>query len=151
MKANTGKTSPGREALVSEIRNAGLRATASRVAVLETLHRSRSPVSHAEIVEGLKAFTWDRSTLYRNLIDLSKAGLLRRTERGDRTWRFGIACDHGHADHNAHFLCRACGEILCLPELTLVASSTKALPQALHAGQVEIQVVGRCDTCVPES
>lgn len=149
VRLTSQKTSPGRDSLVSEIRGAGLRATASRVAVLDMLHRSDRPISHAEVVEELKAFTWDRSTLYRNLIDLADVGLLSRKEVGDRTWRFEINCSHGHADHNAHFLCSACGNIVCLPNLVVMTQTPELLPKALHDGHVEIQIVGYCDTCIP--
>ena len=138
---------PGRDRLLAEIRGAGLRATASRVAVLEVLHSEHRPMSHSEIVAALSAHTWDRSTLYRNLMDLSEAGLLRRSELGDRTWRFEVSCDHGHADHTAHFLCSECGDITCLPDLVVTPRDGHALPFALSQGDIEVQILGRCDTC----
>ena len=143
----TSHKSPDRDQLVAEIRRAGLRATASRVAVLDMLHRAHRPVSHAEVVEQLKAFTWDRSTLYRNLTDLCEAGLLRRSEVGDHTWRFEVSCEHGHANHVAHFLCRDCGYIACLPEIIVSPKGSGALPMSLTQGDVEVQVLGKCDTC----
>ena len=139
---------PGRDRLLAEIRGAGLRATASRVAVLEVLHSEHRPMSHSEVVTALSAHTWDRSTLYRNLMDLSKVGLLRRSELGDRTWRFEVACDHGHADHAAHFLCHECGDITCLPDLIVTPRDGNALPFALSQDHIEVQITGRCDTCV---
>ena len=142
------KTIPSRDRLLADIRGAGLRATASRIAVLGFLHTSHRPVSHAEVVEELKEFTWDRSTLYRNLVDLYEAGLVRRSEVGDRTWRFEIACDHGHPDHVAHFLCRDCGYIACLPELVVSPKGADELPLALTRGDIEVQVLGSCDTCI---
>ena len=148
MKKKLIKESLGKERLVAEIRGAGLRATASRVTVLDMLHRSNRPISHAEVVAELKAFTWDQSTLYRNLIDLSEAGLVRRSEVGDRTWRFEISCEHGHSDHIAHFLCRDCGDIACLPELIVAPKGSDRLPLALTRGEIEVQVLGSCDGCI---
>jgi len=104
-------------------------------------------MSHGEIVDALADHTWDRSTLYRNLMDLAQAGLLRRSELGDRTWRFEVACDHGHADHAAHFLCSECGAITCLPDLRVTSHDEQALPRALVQGAIEVQVQGRCDAC----
>ncbi len=139
---------PGRDRLLAEIRGAGLRATASRVAVLEVLHSEHRPMSHSEVVEALTDHTWDRSTLYRNLMDLAEAGLLRRSELGDRTWRFEVSCDHGHADHTAHFLCSECGDIACLPDLVVTPRDGHALPLALSQGDIEVQILGRCDACL---
>ena len=144
----SNESAPGRDRLLAEIRGAGLRATASRVAVLEVLHDEHRPMSHSEVADALAGHTWDRSTLYRNLMDLAEAGLLRRSELGDRTWRFEVACDHGHADHTAHFLCSECGDIACLPELVVTPRDGDALPLALVQGDIEVQILGRCDTCL---
>jgi len=141
------KEVPGRELLLAEIRGAGLRATASRVAVLRTLHEQHRPMSHSEVVGELSQHTWDPSTLYRNLCDLAEAGLVRRSELGDRTWRFEVACVHGHGDHSAHLLCRDCGVIACLPELSVVPNDGESLPMAVTQGNIEVQILGQCDTC----
>jgi len=107
-------------------------------------------MSHSEIVAALAQHTWDRSTLYRNLMDLAEAGLLRRSELGDHTWRFEVACDHGHADHTAHFMCRICGAIACLPDLTVTPRSGQTLPKALTDTDIEVRILGRCDACLKE-
>lgn len=62
------------------LRVAGLRGTAARIAVLEHLSQSRAPMSHAEIADILEPMGFDRATAYRNLIDMTEAGLLSRTE-----------------------------------------------------------------------
>ena len=74
--------------------------------------------------------------------------VLRRSELGDRTWRFEVSCDHGHADHTAHFLCSECGAIACLPDLVVTPRDGQALPIALVKGAIEVQILGRCDTCL---
>ncbi len=104
-------------------------------------------MSHSDLIQALKENTWDPSTLYRNLTDLAEVGLLRRSEFGDRTWRFEVSCDHGHGDHAAHFLCRDCGEIVCLPEVTVTPSGDETMPRAVLSGAVEVQILGQCDSC----
>ena len=148
---HTSASHPGRDRLLAEIRGAGLRATASRVAVLEVLHREDRPMSHSEVVQALSGNTWDRSTLYRNLMDMAEVGLLRRSELGDRTWRFEVSCDHGHSDHTAHFLCSDCGVIACLPELEVRAQGGKDVPLALLREAIEVQILGRCDVCIGDA
>ena len=151
---SVGRTKPvgtEREQLLAEIRGAGLRATTSRVAVLGVLHAEHRPMSHSEVVEALSDHTWDRSTLYRNLMDMAEVGLLRRSELGDRTWRFEVSCDHGHGDHTAHFLCSDCGVIACLPELEVRAQGGQEVPLALKTGAIEVQILGRCDVCLQEA
>ena len=108
-------------------------------------------MSHSEVVEALSDHTWDRSTLYRNLMDMAEVGLLRRSELGDRTWRFEVSCDHGHGDHTAHFLCSDCGVIACLPGLEVRAQGGQDVPLALKTGAIDVQILGRCDVCLQEA
>lgn len=140
------------ENLRGSIRETGLRVTASRVAVLELVTRARTHLSHAEVVEALKSEVWDPATLYRNLMDLTEAGLMRRVDIGDRTWRFERARfqspseqqEHGHP----HFCCTKCGDVTCLPSMSVEAGSPKIrLPESVRAGQFEVQLRGLCNTC----
>src|SRR5262245_58722967 len=94
------------------VRARGLRATPSRLAVLELLRASDAPVSHGEVADRLAAHAWDRATIYRNLTDLAEAGLVRRTDVGDHVWRFE-AVTEGHAVAHPHFVCTECGSVEC--------------------------------------
>ncbi len=129
------------------IRKAGLRATKGRISVLRVLHGSDGPASHADVIEWLADEGWDRATLYRNLVDLTEVGLLRKITVGDQVWRFELAEADEHADEaHPHFLCTQCGGISCLPELSL--SAVGKLPQSVTTGEVSIQLRGVCDTCI---
>lgn len=129
------------------LRAVGLRATRSRLTVLAVLHQQSGPTSHPEITDLLAEDGWDRATLYRNLVDMTEAGLLRRVDLGDHVWRFELASQHAHdpAAH-PHFLCTACGDVSCLPALRLPAGDD--LPKALQDGRVSIQLRGLCDACL---
>lgn len=130
------------------IRRAGLRATASRIAVLRELRRAPKPVSHAEMVEMLATESWDRATLYRNLVDLANVGLARKVELGDRVWRFASAAASTHdATLHPHFVCVTCGDVECLPEVMIRANNRGTLPRAIAQREVEVQVRGVCDGC----
>lgn len=139
-------TTTRRDELREALRGAGLRATPSRVAVLRLLREAGQPLSHAEVIERLGEGEWDRATLYRNLADLTEAGLARRADLGDHVWRFEItSADHGGATH-PHFVCTSCGEVECLPEVKLDVRRGKA-PRTLRTKKVEVQIRGLCDTC----
>jgi Fur family transcriptional regulator, ferric uptake regulator len=135
--------------LRDEIRKTGLRATASRIAVLRELRRAKRPVSHGDVVEMLAGEPWDRATLYRNLIDLANCGLARKVELGDRVWRFdGSQQEHAHdATLHPHFVCTACGSVECLPQVSISRGKQGELPRAIVSKQVEVHVRGLCDTC----
>ncbi|MDB4962097.1 MAG: ferric uptake regulator, Fur family [Myxococcales bacterium] len=133
------------DALRSAVRARGLRATPSRIAVLELLRVESAPMSHGDVADRLASQAWDRATIYRNLIDLSEVGLARRTDVGDHVWRFEAVAD-GHESAHPHFVCTECGTVECLPDLELTVRRARA-PRAIRQRQVEVHVRGLCDAC----
>src|SRR5438132_6944629 len=106
--------------LRAAVRARGLRATPSRLAVLEVLRASDAPRSHGDVAERLASQPWDRATIYRNLVDLAEAGLARRTDVGDHVWRFEARVPGSeHDTSHPHFVCIECGSVECLPEIEL--------------------------------
>lgn len=140
------------QSLKTRLRDAGLRSTPARLAVLRLLSETNSPISHADLVARLADQDWDRATLYRNLTDLAASGLVVRTDLGDRVWRFELAGTPGHAAKHPHFVCTSCGDVACLDGvLRMEFSADPAVPLAVRAGSVEVQVRGACDRCASGS
>jgi len=129
------------------LRDAGLRATPSRVAVLGLLDSSPTPLSHAEVAETFREKPWDRATLYRNLLDLARAGLLRRKDLGDHIWRFERTREQEHETSHPHFVCTICGEVSCMPGLGVSLRQRSGIPMAVREKEVEVEIRGRCDRC----
>jgi len=140
---------PETDELKTVLRDAGLRATAARVLVLRCLHEAEGPMSHAEVCELLEEHGYDRATPYRNLVDLTDAGLAQRSDLGDHVWRFEIASgDEAHdATAHAHFVCQECGDVSCLPGDVVAVKAKRGMPKALKQNNVEILVRGLCDAC----
>jgi Fur family transcriptional regulator, ferric uptake regulator len=137
------------ENLRLQLHRAGLRVTAPRLAVLTLLHETPRPLSHLDVTLALAGRGFDRATLYRNLLDLTRTGLARRTELGDRVWRFQAA-DAAHAVQvHPHFVCTACGEVQCLPRAAVSVRAQRSTPLALRRGDIEVQLRGVCDRCHP--
>ncbi|MGE0546682.1 MAG: Fur family transcriptional regulator [Kofleriaceae bacterium] len=134
------------EQLRGSVRARGLRATPSRLAVLETLRSSEVPMSHGDVADRLASQSWDRATIYRNLTDLAEAGLLRRTDVGDHIWRFEAVASE-HDPPHPHFVCIECGAVECLPEIELTIRRARA-PRAVRQRKVEVHVRGLCDSCL---
>lgn len=134
--------------LQEQLREAGLRSTAPRIAVLSRLVEARTPVSHGELAEELASFGYDRATIYRNLMDLTEAGLVARTDLGDHVWRFELRRDGGsHGSLHPHFVCTDCGNIACLPGSAVRIMNQAGVPRAVGQRSVEVQIKGRCDRC----
>ncbi|MFN3190019.1 MAG: Fur family transcriptional regulator [Aureliella sp.] len=128
------------------IRQAGLRATPARVATLELLTQASSPLAHAEVAEHLSKTSIDKATAFRALNDMTEAGLLRRTELGDRVWRFELLGE-GEEEHSAHphFVCIECGQVTCLGDIKL---TKKSLASSEQIGTItEILLRGQCTAC----
>jgi Fur family ferric uptake transcriptional regulator len=139
-------TSPSVDELKSTIRRAGLRSTAPRVAVLRRLLGAATPISHGELVQVLSGEGMDRTTVYRNLVDLTDAGLVQRTDLGDHVWRFELTRAEQALRH-PHFTCVECGSVTCLPDVKVSVKPGLGIPRALQQQKVEIQLRGKCDAC----
>jgi len=125
------------------LQGAGLRRTGARLAVLRKLVAAGAPQSHAEICSALGSSDFDRATVYRNLMDLSEAGLVARTDLGDHIWRFELrGGDHAHP----HLVCKSCGDVECLSDTQVEIRAPKNR-RALRAANLEVQLKGLCDRC----
>jgi len=136
----------GQEQQVVLLRRAGLRVTASRLAVLELLDRAHEPMTHHDVVDRLHGSPWNRSTLYRNLIDLTDAGLLGKSEIGG-LMRFERLGREGACASHPHFVCTACGTVTHLDDVVVRVEGHG--PRSLSSGAVEVQLRGQCDDCAP--
>lgn len=149
--ANGGKHDvPAVAELQALLRTAGLRSTAPRIAVLQHLHRVTGPNSHAELFAALADQGFDRATIYRNLMDLAEAEIVTRTDLGDHVWRFELKTGvggAGHTDEHPHFVCIDCGEVSCLPGVSIRISSEGSAPKAVGDNSVHVQLKGVCDNC----
>ncbi len=105
-------------------------------------------MSHAEVFESVFDDGFDRATVYRNLIDLSDAGLLNRTDLGDHVWRFEMAgVGSGSELTHPHFVCSDCGVVECLPTSAVSVNQNAATLSFLERAVTEIHVRGVCDDC----
>jgi Fur family transcriptional regulator, ferric uptake regulator len=131
--------------LQQRMREAGLRCTSARLAVLRELGRSASPLTHAEVADRLAIQGIDKATVFRNLVDLVDADLLTRHELGDHVWRFEVRPPGATDEQHPHFVCTDCGSVTCLSEIGFDKSSRR---QASKIGLVkEILLKGICHNC----
>ncbi|MGI5458683.1 Fur family transcriptional regulator [Streptomyces sp. CA-249302] len=101
-------TSPGTPSTADELRGAGLRVTAARVALLETV-RHGDHLGVEAIASGVRERVGHISlqAVYEALHALATAGLVRRIEPPGSPARFeGRVGDNHH-----HLVCRSCGAV----------------------------------------
>ncbi len=125
------------------LRDKGLRATPARIAVLNFLNASERPVSHLDATEELEKNGFEKSTVFRALVDLTDAGLLRKMELGDHVWRFERVIEqNGDTNVHPHLLCVDCGTVQCLDEGEVELKAAKSL------GPIEeVLLRGHCKEC----
>jgi Fur family ferric uptake transcriptional regulator len=131
------------------LRAADLRSTASRLAVLQHVAAAGQPVSHAEVADALVPQGFDKSTLYRCLVELADAGLLGRLDAGDHAWRFELRRSEEHAaGEHPHFVCVDCGKVTCLTDVDVKISPSKGSKPAAVGDVTEVFLKGHCKECL---
>lgn len=129
------------------LRDAGLRCTAARIAVVQSLGDGNTPMSSNEVAEDLAEFGFDKSTIYRSLTELDEAGLVVRLELGDSVRRYELLSKgEESAVSHPHFVCTECGKLLCLTGFHVDVVSDKG-KRKLPVQLTEVLLKGRCESC----
>lgn len=128
------------------VHEAGLRATAPRVAVLRLLVGSDKPLSHSEVVAAIGSADWDQATLYRNLVKLVEVDLARVASKVEGVARYEARGDDDNPHLHPHFSCRSCSQVECLPDAKLAGPISRRWYRSL--AESELQLIGECPTCL---
>lgn len=140
MKAETSSS-----AAVGALREAGLRKTAQRLAVLNILNSADSPLTANDIFLRLGSpQKINRVTVYRILSSFTRKGMIREFEsrRGIHYYERANAFSPSHP----HFICRACGRMICMTSFVLSGPLKKMIDQ--QGVSIEhISISGLCRLC----
>jgi Fur family ferric uptake transcriptional regulator len=138
----TASQTPG---VAAELRGAGLRVTAARVALLETV-RDGNHLDVDAITSGVRARVGHVSlqAVYEALHALTAAGLVRRIEPAGGPARFeGRVGDNHH-----HLVCRSCGVVADVDCAVGEAPClTAADDHGFSIGEAEVTYWGLCPDC----
>jgi Fur family ferric uptake transcriptional regulator len=127
------------------VRATGDRVTAARVRVLAVLLAAKHALTHGEVEAALGASHGvNRVTLYRILEWLTRRQIAHKIAAEDRVWRFTVRREP-HAGDHPHFVCNACGRVLCLSGPG--ALPKPRLPVGFRPQAFELTVKGLCDAC----
>ena len=127
------------------LRDAGLKATRARVAVISALqdlggHQTADEVAMALAGNGTVV---SRATVFNALDDLTRVGLVMVADAGSGATRYESADAWHH-----HFVCRSCGAIL---DVACPDDSPRCVDSTGVEGQVDdVQVIfrGTCAACL---
>ncbi|MGH2584971.1 MAG: Fur family transcriptional regulator [Dehalococcoidia bacterium] len=139
---DTGSLDPA-----AALRRAGLRVTASRLAVLTALAANGSHQSVDAVVSAVRERLGDGSpqTVYNVLRTFTDAGLVRRIEPAGRPGLYELRV----GDNHHHLICRTCGRMV---DVDCAVGDTPCLTAADDSGyeidEAEVIYWGRCPECV---
>lgn len=134
------------ETLARQLSQYGIKPTAMRILVLETLQKQSAAESISDLETELGPT--DRATLYRTLQKFEQQGLVHHIDDGTGIPKYALcspACSaETHRDMHVHFHCRACGSTLCLPDTSI---PTPPLPEYYQGENYELVIHGICGSC----
>jgi Fur family ferric uptake transcriptional regulator len=128
------------------LREAGLRVTRPRLAVLSVLDEAREHLPVSAVVAGARLRLGEVSTqaVYDCLDALGGVGLVRRVESAGSPARYETRA----GDNHHHLVCRGCGRTL---DVDCVVGEAPCLqPSETHGfvvDEAEVFFWGRCPTC----
>lgn len=127
------------------VRSQGGRATPPRRLLLEVLFQAQGHLSAEELAEAVQARAPDvhLSTIYRNLEDLERLGVVVHTHLGHGPATYQLA-----SLAHAHFICEKCGAVIDAPdELFRGVARTAKTRFGFSIDPHHFAIVGRCATC----
>ena len=124
-----------------------LSVTGSRTRILELFLSQTGALAHGDI-EKKTGEKFDRVTIYRTLQTFVDKGIIHTIPTADNSVRYALCkdeCSQGHHhDHHVHFVCRQCGNTVCLDD---VAVPNVNLPRGYESTHIEVVVNGICKDC----
>jgi Fur family ferric uptake transcriptional regulator len=131
--------------VLAVVRSRGGRATSSRRLLLEVLFEAKGRLSAEELAEAVQARAPEvhMSTIYRNLEELQRLGVVVHTHLGHGPATFQLA-----SLAHAHFICEECGATIEAPDDLFrgLARSAKAR-LGFSIDPRHFAILGRCATC----
>jgi Fur family ferric uptake transcriptional regulator len=131
------------------LRQANLRSTPVRLAVLRVLANSRRPLDVSQIRAALPDST-DTVTVYRTLNTFAENKLVHRVRGEDRSWRYARGGATDTSDHrHPHFMCDECGKVECLTQASIPGDilESSAVGRGYKVEYPELVLHGRCPNC----
>ena len=133
------------EQLRDQCATRGLRITPQRDVLLRVLSETHGHPTADELVKRVRAVlpSVSHATVYRNVQELVRAGLVGTLQRGGGAVQFEVNPDEHH-----HFVCRNCGRVwdVYLDRVGFRVNRKSPL-RGFQIDRRELQLHGLCDAC----
>jgi Fur family peroxide stress response transcriptional regulator len=124
----------------------GLRLTPQRDVLLHALSEASGHPTADNLVKAVRKVlpTVSHATVYRNVQQLVRAGLIGTLERSGAGVQFEMNPDHHH-----HFMCHRCGEVwdVYLDQVTVTLDKQRSPLNGFRVERRDVQLRGLCAHC----
>lgn len=128
----------------------GLRMTPQRAVLLRVISQTRNHPTADELFRKVRCElpTISHATVYRNLQELVRAGIIATLERAG-----GAVQYETNADDHHHFICGRCGDVtdVYLQGVAFRIDKTRSPVAPSRIDRAELQLHGVCATCARSS
>ncbi len=129
-----------------ELRDASLKATPARLAVLQLLEKTEKPIDVASIIEDLKThgIKADQATVFRIINMFTTRGLTKQVQLNEGKFRYELS---SKPDHH-HLICENCGDIIDISDCA-VTDLEKNIEQKKNfkITSHSLEFFGLCSNC----
>ncbi len=134
-----------KEKFANNLKESGLKATKSRLAVLNIFSEDCRPMTAEEIFQKLSREKIDLATVYRSLKSFEESGIVERVNLRKDSVHYELSGHHHH-----HIVCKKCGLVERLKECDIdtsfkqIQKSTKNFKQVVSHS---LEFFGICKKC----
>lgn len=134
------------QAVLERLQAQGLRITVPRRRLVALLAQTAEPLVFDTLLERLGE-SFDKVTLYRNLSAFEALDVIQCIRDGDGKIRYELVHPH---HHHHHVVCRACGDMECLPDCDVDNFVRQAEALGYLVKEHRVEVYGLCPNCQDE-
>ena len=138
-------TSPGKKRNSEILKNANLRQTHARLAVLDALMEADAPITRQQIADTLSDSAPDKVTIYRVLECLMEKGIVHKAFMKERTAFFELAHNCSKTQCHPHFTCTSCRKTVCMKNAKMPLAEINEQGFTIKHQKVELE--GLCPEC----
>lgn len=123
----------------------GIKPTANRVLIAESLAGERNPLSMADMEKKIQ--TIDKSGIFRTLMLFKAHHLVHAFENGDGQVDYELCTSHGiddDEDMHVHFYCESCHRTFCFYDTPIPSVD---VPDGFQPDNVNYMIKGLCPDC----
>ncbi len=134
------------EQVIKRLKTKGFRRTEALASLLTEMARSHRPMTFAELGSLTSLAGRDQATIYRIIVKLDEAGVLRRLGFRDRAAHYQLIIP-GH--HHDYLVCKSCGTVaeVDVPQPLEPLEKEIAAQSGWKAVEHELEFFGVCPSC----